>query len=81
MYTPVKCCGSNVTNYTEGLQGCIYGSMRDPKILENLRHSFPSQDLLVASCDGSYRPLSRTEDRGEASQPFIIAPKKPVPVL
>ena len=64
-----------MTSYSE----CIWGSLREPKTIQNLRRSLSNQDLLIATCDGAYRLFYRIDDRGEASLPKVIASKRRLP--
>lgn len=54
---PIPCCGSSVPNWRD-VPGytCGYAELRAPEVQERLASLSQQSGLLVAGCDGYYRP-------------------------
>lgn len=60
------CCGVSLISYTAAW--CFHSGL-NLEILKNLRRALSTQDLLVASCDGTYHLFTQIDDE---SKPFNL---------
>lgn len=75
---PVYCCGSIYTSWAPEGTFCIWQALRDPETQENLRRALFIQDLLIASCDGTYHRFDRLNDRNLPLDPKSLKPRLPL---
>jgi hypothetical protein len=78
VYSPVYCCGELLPSYASMNTFCIWGSLRDPKTQENLRRALFIQDLLIASCDGTYHRFDQLNDGNLPLDPKKLKPRLPL---